>query len=107
IINPGASQAVQPGYVQFSEGDAGGNEQRATADFRSIRQSQDAAWALDTNAPDFLGRQNLHPKAPGLGNGAPRKIVAAEPHRKTKIVFNPKTPARLPAGSFAFNQQCV
>src|SRR5207237_1132519 len=75
------------------------------ANLTAIRYGQHAAWTFDTNAAGLLRCENLDAKAPGLGDSAPSEIIAAQAHRKTEVVFDARTPASLPAGSFPLNQQ--
>ena len=70
IVHARSGQPVQPRHVQFSKSDPRGNEQRATADFASVRQFQHPARTFDANASDLLRRQNFHSKALGLHHGA-------------------------------------
>src|SRR2546423_331486 len=83
----------------------GAHRQGAAADLDPIRKRQHAARAFDTNPADFLRRQNLDAETPGLGDGTPGKVGAAEPHRKAEVIFDARTPASLATGSFSLDEQ--
>src|SRR6185503_260311 len=107
IIHTGAAEPFQSRHVELSESNSRSNEQRPAADLSSVREFQHAARTFDTHAADFLGRKNLRSKTTRLGDGTTREIIAAESHRKTKVVFNARTSTGLSAGSFSFDEQRV
>src|SRR6266581_1421009 len=94
-------------HLELPERDAGGNEQRPAAHLPSVREFQHAARTFDPNPADLLRCEDLHPKAPRLGDSTPGEIVSTKAHRKTEVVFNAGTPPGLSAGSFPFHEQCV
>ena len=73
----------------------------------AVCQRQHAGRAFDPHTFDLLRRENFHAKTPRLGDRAPGEVRAAKAHRKAEVIFDARTPPRLPAGRLPFNQQRV
>src|SRR5216684_8549693 len=74
-----------------------------TGNFIVVPQLDDAIRAFRSYPNRFLWRKNFHTKPLCLDNGAPREIATTQAVREAEIVFNPRTHARLSAGSIAFD----
>ena len=60
---------------------------------------------VDRHCRDFKRRQKLRAQPLRLRQGAPRQFAAADAGRKSKIVLDPGTGARLPARRVPVEQQ--
>ena len=64
-----------------------GDQQRAAANLRPIRQCQHAGRAFDPHAFDFLRRENFHAKTPRLRDRAPGQIRSRSAPRENRDNF--------------------
>src|SRR5712692_10515543 len=98
VVNAGALQALNSGHVERAPLYTHGQQQRVAGNLRAVREFEVAVRAIDANAHGFLGREDLHIKAPCLRHRTTRQIAAAQPRRESQIVFNARAEACLAAG---------
>src|SRR5229473_3581515 len=96
-------QALNSGHVERAPLYTHGQQQRVTGNLRAVREFEVAVRAIDANAHGFLGREDLHIKAPCLRHRTTRQIAAAQSRRESQIVFNARAEACLAAGRFALH----
>src|SRR6202034_930981 len=107
VVNSGTLQPVDPRSIQAPPLHASRDHQRVARNLASIHKLDDSVRAFDTDADNFLRRQDFYPETLGLHDGTPGEIGAAEATGKSKIVFDARAHAGLTTGSFALNHHGV
>src|SRR6185436_13386586 len=98
---------TKPGQVEPPVGDAGCNQDAASAELRAVRQRQHANALVDPETDDGSRDVDAGAKALRLQQRVACQLHTGDPSRKAQIVFDPRARACLAAGGEAFEHEAV
>ncbi len=103
VVDAGTLQMVHARDVQPSPLYAGGDQRCVAGKLAAIGEFENAIRSFHAQLDHLLRSDNLHSETLRLHHRATRQVAAAQAGGKTKIIFNARTQARLPAGSLAID----
>ena len=97
VVHPRSEQVIDPGHVQAAPLDAAGEQYRPSAYRRPVGQLGDIARPIGRDVDQGPGQQQFSAEPARLHRRAGRQFAAADPVRKTEIVFDHRRSSGLTA----------